>query len=97
MKINWLEYDKKEHVLAWLLCEVIAPLNIAGMDFDSSALDVVLTINGVEVDFIKAAEFLQSQLDKIQKDAAEDAIAPLRQDLETLVETISRLGVAKGE
>ena len=65
--IDWLEYDEKEHVISWTLLEAMSK---AGMDefegFDSSALEVQLLVNGVEVSFIGCMELLQEQLKDIE-------------------------------
>ena len=65
--IDWLEYDKEEHVVAWVLLEAMSKV---GMDefegFDSSALEVQLLISGVDVDFVECMERLQKQLKDIE-------------------------------
>ena len=65
--IDWFEYDKKEHVIAWALLEAISKV---GMDefegFDSSALEVQLLVNGVDVDFVCCMNLLQKQLKDIE-------------------------------
>lgn len=75
MQINWLEYDKKDHVLAWLVCEAVSE-NIEQLGkFDASKMDVELVVNGVSYDIVKACEFLQSQLDRLEKSGYDNGFA----------------------
>ena len=70
MKIDWLEYDSKDHVLAWVLLEAMSKAGIERFgQFNSSDLEVELTVNGISVPIVEVMEFLQSQLDRLQKDA----------------------------
>lgn len=66
MIIDWLKYNKQDHVIAWFLGEAMSSKNTnlekSFPPFDSSQLDVKLTINGVEVNFVKVMDFLQAQL-----------------------------------
>lgn len=89
MKINWLEYDNKDHVLAWFLVEAMSKTGIDNFgNFDSSALDVELTINGVQVSFIETMEFLQTQLDKIYNDGKKDGAQILIDKINTNVQAL---------
>ena len=70
-EINWVEYDQRDHVLAWLLCEAINSQELRehvkqGNKFDGQHLDVKLTVNGIECDLLRAANYLQSQLESIE-------------------------------
>lgn len=73
MIIDWLEYENKEHVLSWFLLEAMSfgktDITKKFGDFDSSKLDVKLTVNGIEVPIEGPMNFLQEQLDVIRKDA----------------------------
>lgn len=82
MKINWLEYERKEHVLAWLLVEAMSKVGMNKFgDFDSSKLDVVLTVNGIEVPVEDSMDFLQSQLHAIGKEGYDNGYKQATQDI----------------
>lgn len=90
MKIDWKEYDARGHVISWFLLEVISQAGIDKFidngDFDSSKIDVVLTVNGVDVDFVQTMNFLNSQLEQIEKDGYKNGVRDTKQDI---VEKIS--------
>lgn len=69
--INWIDYEEKNHVLSWLICEAMTREQILEMkannNFDSTKLDVKITVNGEEVNILEAFEFLNSQLGDIEK------------------------------
>lgn len=71
--INWLEYEKQNHVISWVLLHAIAEQKdeIFNDSFDSSKLDVSMTINGVDVDVIETLTSLQSQLVRIESAGVE--------------------------
>lgn len=87
MKIDWIEYEDMSHVLAWFLLEVMSQAGIEKFGkFDSSKLDVVLTINGIEVSIADTFENLQNQLETNLKVAAnETAITTLVDEFEAFV------------
>ena len=69
MIVDWKEFEDKEHVTAWLILEAMSGVGIDKFgEFDSSALDVEMKVNGIEVDVISALEFLQKQLGDIEKE-----------------------------
>lgn len=66
--IDWLYYEKSDHVLAWLLVEVMSAANIHRFgDFDSSKLEVELRVNGLTVPFMDAIQNLQGQLKRMEE------------------------------
>lgn len=68
MLINWKDYEDKEHVLSWFLTEAMSEAGIKKFgEFDSSKLDVRLTVNGIEVPIIKPMEYLNEQLNAIEE------------------------------
>jgi len=68
MKIDWLEYQNKNHILAWFILEVIGEVGKENIkDFDPSSLDVSLTVNGETVSLMKHMDNLNNQLDSIEK------------------------------
>lgn len=72
MKINWLKYENKNHVMAWVLLECMSEIGIETFgEFDSSNIDVELRINGIEVPVEKPMDFLNSQLDEIEANGIE--------------------------
>lgn len=75
MKIDWHEYDGKQHVLAWLLLEGMAAKKMEKFgNFDASALDVVLSVNGIELDLISCMDNLQNQLTAIEDEGKKEGI-----------------------
>lgn len=87
--VDWLEYDKKEHVIAWFLLEAMSkvgidkfiekPDNDGLSKFDSSKITVDFKINGVRVSFVDTMEFLQSQLTAIEEAGKEQGQAEMRE------------------
>ena len=68
MNIDWVDYDKGDHVLAWFLIEAMSAVGIKRFgDFDSSKLEVELKVNGVEVPVVGPMESLQQQLKRIEE------------------------------
>ena len=90
MQIDWKEYEARGHVMSWFLLEVMSQAGIEKFtctdNFDSSKIDAVLTINGVEVDFIQTMNFLNSQLEQIEKDGYKNGVRDTKQHI---VEKIS--------
>lgn len=90
MKIDWKEYDARGHVMSWFLLEVMSQAGIEKFthndDFDSSKIDVVLTINGVDVDFVQTMDCIHSQLEQIEKEGYKNGVRDTKQDI---VEKIS--------
>ena len=73
MNIDWLEYEKKDHVLAWFLCEAMSEAKITKFgDFDSSKLEVILKVNGIEVPITGPMEVLQKQITDIEESARKE-------------------------
>ena len=68
MKVDWLEYKNKKHVLSWFVAEVVGEIGKDKLkDFDPSNLDVSLTVNGETVSLMKHMDNLNNQLDSIEK------------------------------
>ena len=68
MIIDWKEYEDRGHVLSWSLLEAMSKAGVEGFgEFDSSALNVELIVNGVSVPITEPMEFLQQQLEDIEK------------------------------
>ena len=52
MKIDWLEYENKDHVLAWFLVEAMSKARIDKFGkFDFSQLEVELTVNDLSSNY----------------------------------------------
>ena len=67
MKIDWIEYEMKDHPLAWFLVEAMSRSGIKKFGkIDSKNLDVVLTVNGIEVPIVEVMDYLNSQLNYIE-------------------------------
>lgn len=83
MIIDWREYNKKEHVLAWLLTEAVSnhPEILDNPDFEGSNIDVVLSVNGVEVDLLKSMNYLNSQLEDIHQHGVDKGKAEAKEEL----------------
>lgn len=83
MKINWIKYEDDGHVLSWFLTEAMSLVNIKkfGDNFDSSALDVVLTVNGIEVPIVEPMEFLNKQLSDIRGNAYKEGVKRAMEDM----------------
>jgi len=86
MKIDWLEYHNKKHILAWFVLEAVGELGKEKFrGCDPSSLDVSLTINGETVSLMKHMDNLNSQLEHIEnngyrlgyKQATSDALNKL--------------------
>ena len=72
MKINWFELYEKKHMLASLLAQAVSKKEFdISEGVDSTKLDVVLSINGVEVNILESMDSLQR---KIQSSHAEDLL-----------------------
>jgi len=89
MIIDWKEFEDKDHVTAWLVLEAMSGVGIEKFgDFDSSALDVEMKVNGISVDVISVLEFLQKQLTGIEREGfkkgVEDAIYKLQENIEAV-------------
>lgn len=71
MKIDWLKY-KDDHVLGWCLLHSMSETgghNLKEFEpFNSHELEVVLTVNGVEVPFVECMETLQKHLNSMGKE-----------------------------
>ena len=86
MLINWLDHSKNNDVLGWFL---MSAMTEAGIDrftdrfgnLDSSKLDVVLTVNGVEVPVTTVFEVLQGQLTQLKEEARKKGRAELSEKL----------------
>ena len=84
MIIDWLGYERnrQESLVAWFLLETMSKAGIEKFgDFDSSELDVVLTVNGVEVPVVPVLEFLQSQITRIEDEARKRGRDELAEEL----------------
>ena len=70
MIVNWIEYEGKNHVVAHVLLEA---MSAAGIDqfrpFNPEQLDVVLTVNGIEVPLVQVLQLIQDDLAVIQENA----------------------------
>lgn len=86
MKINWQEYQDKEHVLAWFISGVITERQIKDKTFNNAAIDVEFTVNGETVDFLKCFELLQSQLNNIEKNGIETGRQQMLCSMESFIE-----------
>jgi hypothetical protein len=63
MNINWFELHEKEHIFASLLNHAFSGKGFDNLEnFDSTKLDVVLSINGVEVNILESMDFLQRKI-----------------------------------
>ena len=70
--IDWSKYHREEHVLAWILTEMVSAVGVENFDdFDASELEIEMTINGVEVPFEEVMQPLQCQLSRLEADAVE--------------------------
>ena len=69
MKINWIEHERKNHILAWVLLEsMVAGEGIGRFGkFNSEEMDVVLTVNGIEIDFAHSMDLLENHLTTMQE------------------------------
>lgn len=88
--INWLEYENKNHVLAWLIVEAVSQ-NIGALgEFDSTKMEVELVINGVSYDVVQSCELLQAQLADIEKQGfkkgVESAAQQMRDNIDKVLE-----------
>jgi hypothetical protein len=98
MLVNWLEqHAKDDDVLGWFLVEAMSAAGIEKFgEFDSSGLDVVLTVNGIEVPVVPVFEFMQSQLSRIKKEAQnhgqEVLVDKLLEKLEEFVYSLAKVG-----
>ena len=95
MKIDWKEYEDKDHVMAWFLVEAMSEIGIEKFgDFDSSQLDVCITVNGHEVPITGPMESLQAQLKQIEEGGMakgrEDACFEITQNIEAILEKVAR-------
>lgn len=74
MKIDCLDYHKKSHILSWFLPEAIVGVGIEHFgNFDSSNLDVVLTINGIDIPVDEIFNKLEDSINKTVKEKQQEA------------------------
>ena len=89
MKINWHDYDEKDHVLAWFLLEAMSQ---AGIDkigrFESSELNVEIKVNGIEIPIIEPMNFLQDQLDAIKEEGHRNGYREAKYDMKDKFEQL---------
>ena len=91
MEIDWKKYEDKEHVMAWFILEAMSAIGIEKFgDFDSSKLDVCITVNGLEVPITDPMDALQSQLKAIEdggkKIGREDACFLITKNIEAILD-----------
>ncbi len=80
MKINWKKYEDQEHVLTWFILGAMRKIGVEKFgEFDPSALNVEVNINGVEVSVVDHMEFLQQQLNFIEECGRERGFAEAKQ------------------
>lgn len=64
MRVDWLKYDRENHVIAWFLLAAMSEKGIKDFgEFDSSNLDVKFTVNGIDIPFIDAFERLNDHIE----------------------------------
>lgn len=67
MIIDLVKYKDKNHIFSWFLLSAIFDKNKGIFDklgeFDSSNLDISVTINGVEINLVFAMELLQGRVE----------------------------------
>ena len=86
-QIDWLEYDKKEHVMSWVILECMSKLGIENFEgFDASKITLDFKINGIRVPFIPIMDFLNSQLDEIKESGVKMGKEEMRYELSNLIE-----------
>ena len=85
MQIDWKEYGARGHIIYWFLLDLMHQEGIENFinneDFDRSKIDVVLTVNGINVDFIQTMDYLHSQLGQIEKDGYKNGVRDTKQDI----------------
>ena len=82
MNIDWMNYENKDHVLAWFLVEAISAADITRFgDFDSSKLEVELKVNGIEVPIVEPMERLHQQLKEIEEGGRKAGYKQARDDI----------------
>lgn len=63
MNINWVELHEKEHMLAFIIAQAVSKKEFDIFEgVDSTKLDVLLSINGVEVNILESMGLLQSKI-----------------------------------
>lgn len=97
MKIDWKEYEDKDHVLSWIIPSLMADI---GMDkfqkFDSSCLNITMAINGIDVRINRTFNILNDQLDDMISKAKEEERKDLRDVTEGLREYLDQLDDMQG-
>jgi hypothetical protein len=94
MEIDWLKYERKNHVMSWLILEAMAEIGIDKFGkFDASKLDVELKINEIEVPIIGAMEHLQGKLsylkDQGRKEGMIEAEQIMRDNIQRVFEGLN--------
>lgn len=93
MKIDWLDYENKDHVLAWFLVEAMSEAGIDKFgDFNAAELNVELKVNGIEVPIVKPMEALQLQLVAIENGGKEIGKKEAIELIQERVEALFKLG-----
>ncbi|WP_422451893.1 hypothetical protein [Endozoicomonas sp. ALC066] len=70
--INWDEYEERDHVIAWFIVEAMSRAGIGKFGkFDNEKMEVSLKINGIDVPFKEAMEYLNTQLEGIRNKGVE--------------------------
>jgi len=83
MIIDWMKYENKGHVLAWVIIEAMSEIGIEKFGkFHPEKLEVEFKINGQEVPFESVMNFLQKQLDGIKKQGIEKGLCEARQQMQ---------------
>lgn len=86
--IDWTEYERTDHVLAWIVLELIAKHGVEKMGvIDSHNLKIELKINEIPVDFVRAMNYLNDQLELLRSEARKEGEQQARRELMERLET----------
>ena len=93
--IDWLAAKETKHLSAWILSSAITTKGREFFDqLDSSNVNISLTIDGVEVDFLKLMDRIDMQLEDIEargfNNGVESASRTIASNVERILEDLER-------
>ena len=96
MKIDWKEYQDKDHVFSWLLVEAMSKIGINNFgDFDSSLLEVEFKVNGIDVPLVETMEFLQTQLKEIEENGRREGLKEAKYAIQENIDELINICVQR--
>jgi hypothetical protein len=67
MKFDFTELHNRRHILAWIIAESVGQNFRLFHDMDSTSIDVLVTVNGVDVDVRELFDNLEKAINESEK------------------------------